>query len=222
MDRRVDPRACIEHTLLRAEAVPAEIERLCDEAAEHALLAVCVNPIYVKRAAARLQGTAVRVVTVVGFPLGASVVRSDTIAASEALADGAAEIDMVIPIGLALGGDLGAVSARVSALRDATRGAVLKVILECGHFDAAGLRAVAEAALSAGPDFLKTSTGFGPRGASTDDIRLLKEVCRGRAELKASGGVRNYEAARQLLAAGATRVGTSNGAAIMREFLAAP
>jgi len=207
----------IEHTLLRADATPAAIERLCDEAIEWELLGVCVAPLHVARAAARLGRAGPRVITVVGFPLGATV--PDVMAAEtqRAVADGAAEVDMVIPIGLGLAGDLGAVRAAVAAVRAAIPDRVLKVILETGHFAPEPLRALAREVVTARPEFLKTSTGFGPRGATVADVELLVECGGGGVGVKAAGGIRTAAAARALVAAGATRIGTSNGAAIVAE-----
>ncbi len=207
----------IEHTLLRADATPAAVERLCDEAIEWGLLGVCVAPLHVARAAARLGSEGPRVVTVVGFPLGATVPEVMATEARRAVADGAAEIDMVIPIGLGLAGELDAVRAAVATVRAAVPERALKVILETGHFAPEPLRALAREVIAAQPDFLKTSTGFGPSGATVADVALLVECGGGRVGVKAAGGIRTAADARALVAAGATRIGTSNGAAIAAE-----
>lgn len=208
----------IEHTRLQAEVTPAHVEQLCQEARQHRFAGVCVNPIHVPRAAALLKNSSVRVVTVVGFPLGANSQASDTHEAAWALQHGAEEVDMVIPIGLALAGQLEAVTERVAAVRRATQGAVLKVIIECGHFQGERLREVARAARDAEPDYLKTATGFGPRGATVADVVLLREIAGVDIGVKASGGIRTAEDARRLLAAGAVRLGTSSGLTIAREL----
>jgi deoxyribose-phosphate aldolase len=205
----------IEHTLLRASATPAEVERLAGEAIEHGFAGVCVNPLHAARARALVRGSPVRVVCPVGFPLGASVPEVVAREAERALADGADEIDMVIPLGLALGGLLDAVTEAVATVRLAVGKHVLKAILETGLFERSALEAVARAALAGGPDFLKTSTGFGPRGATVEDVELLVCWSSGRAEIKASGGIRTTREAEALLAAGATRLGTSAGVAIV-------
>ncbi len=207
----------IEHTLLRADATPAAVEHLCDEAIEWGLLGVCVAPLHVARAAARLGSAGPRVVTVVGFPLGATVPDVMATEARRAVADGAAEIDMVIPIGLGLAGELDAVRAAVATVRAAVPERTLKVILETGHFAPEPLRALAREVIAARPDFLKTSTGFGPRGATVADVALLVDCGGGRVGVKAAGGIRTAADARALVAAGATRIGTSNGAAIAAE-----
>lgn len=212
--------AAVEHTRLKADTTPRDVEQLCREAQEHGFAGVCVNPLYVPQAKDALSGSGVEVVTVVGFPLGAGSVRADCAEAEWVIEQGAREVDMVIPIGLALGGNLTAVTAHVSALRRATHGAVLKVILECGFFAETALRDVCLAVAAAEPDYLKTATGFGPRGASESDVRLLAEIAsqhRRPMFVKASGGIRNLEDARRMLAAGATRLGTSSGVLIARE-----
>jgi deoxyribose-phosphate aldolase len=206
---------CIEHTLLRADATPDDVARLCAEAREHGLFGVCVSPVYVARAR-RWAGDAVCVVTVAGFPLGAATSESKAHEAAASVAAGAQEVDMVMAIGAARAGAWDEVEADVRAVRQAVRGAILKVILETGYFDEKDVVAAATAAVAAGADFVKTSTGFGPRGATVDDVRLLSDAVRGRARVKASGGIRTAEQARALVAAGASRIGTSNGVAIAR------
>jgi deoxyribose-phosphate aldolase len=203
----------LEHTLLRAEATPAELEVHCREAVEHRLFGVCVSPLYVA-AARRCVGGAVRVITVAGFPLGTSTSAVKAEEARRAVADGADEVDMVMAIGRARAAEWAAVEADVRAVRDALPGVVLKVILETGFFDDAAIRRCAEVVVGAGADFVKTSTGVGPRGATVEDVRLLCSAVDGRARVKASGGVRTAVQARAMIEAGATRIGTSNGVAI--------
>lgn len=211
----------IEHTRLKADTTPKDIEQLCREAVENGFGGVCVNPMYVPQVSKFLAGSPVAVVTVVGFPLGASSLRADCAEAEWTIEQGAREVDMVIPIGLALSGDYAAVARHVAGVRKATQGAVLKVILECGFFDTEALRNVCRAAAEAAPDYLKTATGFGPRGATVDDVTLLSEVATRSSStmrVKASGGVRSLADARRLMAAGAARLGTSSGVAIAREL----
>lgn len=220
--------AAVEHTRLKADTTPSDIEQLCREAVEHGFAGVCVNPVYVPQVKRALTGSNVAVVTVVGFPLGASSVAADVAEAEWTVSQGAQEVDMVIPIGLALAGDLAAVTRHVTALRRATQGVILKVILECGFFTPERLRAVCLAAAEAGPDYLKTATGFGPRGATEADVQLLAAVATQslprvpsgatprKMAVKAAGGIRNLEDAQRMLAAGASRLGTSSGVAIAR------
>ena len=205
----------IDHTLLKPTATPADIERLCREADEHFFYAVCVNPGFVTTARKALGSSPVRVAAVIGFPLGANAPQVKAAEAALAVSQGADELDMVIPVGRALAGDWDAVAADVRAVREAAPDAVLKVILETGYLDEAQIRRAAEAALAGGADFLKTSTGFGPRGASLEDVRLLAEVAGGRAKVKAAGGIRTREDAWKMIEAGASRLGTSSGVALV-------
>jgi deoxyribose-phosphate aldolase len=200
----------VEHTLLRADSTPEDVEHHCLEAVSHGLFAVCISPLHVALAR-HWVGDAVRVVTVAGFPLGTSTSATKVDEARRAVLEGASEVDMVMAIGLAKSANWEAVRADVLAVRRAIPGAVLKVILETGYFDEAVIRLAAEAVVDGGADFLKTSTGFGPRGATVEDVRVLREVAGGRAQVKASGGIRTSAQARAMIEAGATRIGTSNG-----------
>lgn len=211
--------AHIEHTLLRADATPTDVERLCSDATTSSLFGVCVSPVYVSLARDCVRGSAVRVVTVAGFPLGTSTSLAKAFEAELAVRDGADEVDMVMALGLARAGRWSDVEADIRAVRERIPGRVLKVILETGHFDADDVRRAALVAVDGGADFVKTSTGFGPRGATVEDIRLLHETVRGRAAVKASGGIKTLEQALELLEAGATRIGTSSGAAIVQAAL---
>lgn len=204
----------IEHTLLSPTARPAQIEQLCAAALDHGFAGVCVNPCYVALAR-RTLGSALCVVSVVSFPLGASDARTAAFEAEHARAAGADELDLVAPLWLAAAGEFSAAARFVGEVRRAVPDATLKVILETGCFEPGTVRELAGAALDAGADYLKTSTGFGPRGASVEDVRLLAEVARGRARIKASGGIRTYEQAAALVLAGAARIGTSRGVEIV-------
>ena len=206
----------IDHTLLKPTATPEEIRRLCREAMEHYFFAVCVNPAYVRLARETLGDAPVRVASVVGFPLEATPSEIKALEAAQAVAHGADELDMVIPLGLAKAHDWAGVEADVRAVRAAAPRAVLKVILETGFLTPEEVRLAAQAAVRAGADFLKTSTGFGPRGATVEDVRLLVEVAQGRAEVKAAGGIRTPEDAWRMIEAGATRIGTSSGVALVQ------
>jgi deoxyribose-phosphate aldolase len=212
----VDLSTYIEHTLLRPDATPEEIERHCREAAEHDLFAVCVAPVYVALARMCLRDSAVRVVTVAGFPFGSSAPLVKATEARQAAVDGADEVDMVMAIGLALDGGWNAVEAEVRTVRDAAREPILKVIIETGYFSTDEIVSAAKAAVGGGADFVKTSTGFGPRGATVADVALLSEAVRGRAQVKAAGGIRTAAEATELIRAGATRIGTSRGVDIVK------
>jgi deoxyribose-phosphate aldolase len=205
----------IDHTLLKATATPAQIVQLCQEAREHRFYAVCVNPVYVPLCRTELQGSGVKVATVCGFPLGAVTAPQKADEARSSVALGADEVDMVIHIGAALAGDWDVVQQDIAAVRAAIPGTVLKVIIEtCDLNDEQKARAC-EVAVQAGADFVKTSTGFGTGGATLDDVALMARVIAGRARIKAAGGVRSAADAEAMIAAGAARLGTSGGVALV-------
>jgi deoxyribose-phosphate aldolase len=205
----------IDHTLLRPEATREDIRRLLDEARRLGFAAVCVNPAWVPLAARTLSGTPVKVATVVGFPLGAMHTAIKALEARRVHDLGADEIDMVLNQGELVAGRIAEVGEDVSAVRRAIgRDATLKVIIETAARTPEEIRAGARAAVEAGADFLKTSTGFGPGGATVEAVRLLREVAGPRVGVKASGGIRTIADARAMVAAGATRLGTSAGVAI--------
>lgn len=209
--------ARIDHTLLRPEATPADIDRLCEEALRYGCAAVCVNPIYVARAAARLAGTPIKVATVVGFPLGASLTATKVAEAALALSQGAREIDVVMPIGLLKAGEIEMVRADLQAVAAVCHaaGALCKVILETGLLTPEEKTLAARLAVEAGADFVKTSTGFGPGGATAEDVALLRRVVGPSIGVKAAGGIRTAEQAIAMLEAGASRLGTSATVAIL-------
>lgn len=206
----------IDHTLLKADATEKEILRLCDEAEAHDFHAVCVNPVHVAACAKRLAGTGVAVCTVIGFPLGASTPAAKAFEAREAAAGGADELDMVMNIGALKQGSPTLVLDDIRAVRAAAGGKVLKVIIETGYLSRGEKVAACLLAKEAGADFVKTSTGFGPGGATVDDVRLLRETAGDRMGVKASGGIRTAGDALALIAAGASRIGTSHAVAIVR------
>ncbi len=209
--------ARIDHTLLRPEATPADVDRVCAEALRYGCAAVCVNPIYVARAAARLAGTPVRVATVVGFPLGASLTAAKVAEAALALGQGAHEIDMVLPVGLLKAGELAAVRADLQSVIAVCHaaGALCKVILETALLTPEEKVLAARLAVEAGADFVKTSTGFGPGGATVEDVALLRRVVGPSIGVKAAGGIRTAEQAMAMIEAGASRLGTSATVAIL-------
>lgn len=209
----------VDHTLLRPEATEGEVRRLIAEAAEHGFASVCIPPVYVPLAAAGLAGTAVHPGTVVGFPLGYVHPETRLAESRRAVADGAAELDTVLDISWLKSGEdrrvLDDLAGWVRALRAEREGLVLKVILETCLLSedekVRGARLVAEA----GADFVKTSTGFAKGGATVEDVALLARTVAGRIGVKASGGIRDAATARAMIAAGATRLGTSSGVAIV-------
>ena len=208
--------ARIDHTLLRADATEAEIERLCEEALVHRFAAVCTNSRWTARVAERLAGSGVAVCAVAAFPLGATPAALKAVEAAAAVELGAGEIDVVIDLGAARDGRFELIRAETAAVKAAIGGAVLKTILETALLDPAAARGAAEAARDGGADYLKTSTGFGPGGARLEAVRLLRDVAGGRAKVKASGGIRTLEAAQVMLAAGADRLGLSASVEVVR------
>ncbi|GJD64280.1 deoxyribose-phosphate aldolase [Methylobacterium frigidaeris] len=205
----------IDHTLLRADATSSEVRRLCEEALAHRFKAVCVNPVHVGLVAEILAGSAVAPCSVVGFPLGAVPPEDKAAEAAGAARRGAAEIDMVIALGALKEGHHAAVRADIAAVRAACRGQVLKVIIETCLLDEVQKRLACTLAVEAGADFVKTSTGFSTGGATVADVALMHATVGDAIGVKASGGVRSLEAARALIAAGATRLGTSSGVALV-------
>lgn len=216
MINEVDLASYIDETLLKPEATEEEIALLCREARQYNFAAVCVNPVYVKSASKYLRGSGIRVCAVVGFPVGGSTVAVKSFEAAEAVAGGASEIDMVIHIGSLKAGRTEYVEEEIAAVVRAVRGCPVKVILETALLTDEEKVAGCEAAKKAGAHFVKTSTGFGPGGATAADVRLLKKVAGPEMGVKASGGVRTRERALEMIAAGASRIGTSSGAAIAK------
>ncbi|PNY83121.1 deoxyribose-phosphate aldolase [Deinococcus koreensis] len=205
----------IDHTLLKATATAADIRVLCAEAREHSFYAVCLNPVYVPLAKAELSGSDVKIATVCGFPLGAVSPAQKAAEAAMSVQAGADEVDMVIHIGAALANRWDEVEADVRAVREAIPAHVLKVIIETCYLTDEQKRGATEAAVRGGADFVKTSTGFGTGGATPADVRLMREVIAGRARIKAAGGVRTPADAAEMIEAGATRLGTSGGVALV-------
>ena len=206
--------AVIDHTLLKPEASAADVARHVEEAAKLGTLAVCVSPNQLPLDVP--EGLAVA--AVVGFPSGAHHSSIKAAEAARAVADGAGEIDMVAPLGAAKAGDIAAVEADIRAVREATRGAVLKVLLESAALGEEELRECCLAAERAGADFVKTSTGFHPSGGATvEAVRVMADAVGGRLGIKASGGIRDVATAEAMLDAGATRLGCSGSAALLAE-----
>lgn len=206
----------IDHTLLKADATAAAIDKLCEEARSNRFYSVCVNGSWVERCARTLQGSGVRVCAVVGFPLGAGSTAAKAFEAAKAAEDGAAEVDMVLAVGALLGGDESYVRDDIAAVVNAVRGkAIVKVIIETGLLNDEQKRTACRLAEEAGAHFVKTSTGFGPGGATVEDVRLMRAAVSPSVQVKASGGVRDYKTAVTMIEAGANRLGTSSGVAIV-------
>jgi deoxyribose-phosphate aldolase len=207
----------IDHTLLKPEATLDKIVRLCGEAREHEFASVCINPVWVPVAVQELAGTPVKTCTVIGFPLGANTTATKIFEARNALRAGAQEIDMVINIGGLVGGDTGTVLADIRGVVEESHAAnaIVKVILEtCLLLDEQKVTAC-KLCVEAGADFVKTSTGFSIGGATVEDVALMRKTVGSGLGVKASGGIRSYEDVKNMLSAGATRIGTSSGVAIL-------
>lgn len=213
----------IDHTLLKPDALPEEIDRLCEEAAQYSFFSVCVNPIYVRRAVAKLAQTQVVTCAVVGFPLGATFSDVKALEARRAVEEGAGEIDMVLPVGLLRDGQIEAVKDDIQAVVDACpRGVGVKVILETCLLDEVQKISACQAAREAGAAFVKTSTGFSSSGATVEDIRLMRREVGQKLGVKASGGIRDFETAQKMVRSGASRLGASASVAIALGESSAP
>ena len=205
----------IDHTILKANATASDIAQLCAEAREHEFFSVCINSAWVPTARRLLEGSPVKVCSVIGFPLGAMSTAAKVFEAAQAVADGADEIDMVINVGGLKDGQVDAVREEIRAIKAAVGARVLKVIIETCYLDDAQKVLACQLAVAAGADFVKTSTGFGSGGATFDDVRLMLETVDGRARVKASGGVRDAQTAAKYIEMGVMRLGTSNGITII-------
>ena len=209
--------ALIDHTLLKP-ATTSQIVTLCAEAKEHGFASVCVNPCHVKTAAKELSGSKVKVCTVVGFPLGENTVKAKVFETKEAIKNGATEIDMVINQSLAKSNAWKKVEKEVAAVKKACGEVLLKVILETCNLSRKQIVAACNACVSAGAQFVKTSTGFGAGGATVEAVSLMADAVHPHGlKVKASGGIHNYDEALEMVKNGADRIGASCGVAICKE-----
>ena len=200
----------IDHTLLKPEAGENEIDRICEEAARYRFASVCVNPYWVGRCARNLRETPVRVASVVGFPFGATIAEAKAHETRVCRDAGAREFDMVINVGALKSGHDGAVGRDIEGVvRAAGPNGVVKVILETAHLTDAEKERACRLAVEAGAHFVKTSTGFGPGGATVEDVRLMRRTVGPKVGVKAAGGIRDPEIAARMVAAGADRIGAS-------------
>ena len=205
----------IDHTLLKPTASQLDIKQLCKEAKQYNFFSVCINSCFVEFAKTQLQDSDVKVCTVVGFPLGAMESNAKAFEAQTAIENGADEIDMVINIGYLKSKLYKSVFNDIEKVKKATGNKVLKVILETCDLTKEEIIKACELCVDAKADFVKTSTGFSKSGASLDDVKIMKETVKGNAKIKASGGIRNYETAKQFVDLGVQRLGVSAGIAIM-------
>ncbi len=213
----------IDHTNLSPTATVDDIKKLCEEAKEHEFASVCVNPIYVPLSAKLLEESSVKVCTVVGFPLGANTTEVKSYETRNAIKNGAQEIDMVMNIGAFKSGAFEIFKADIKAVVDATKSAgvssdiIVKVILETCFLDEEEIVKACEIAKEAGADFVKTSTGFGDYGARVEDVSVMRKTVGRDVGVKASGGIKNFEQALEMLDAGANRIGASSGVTIVTD-----
>lgn len=211
----------IDHTNLKPDATADQIDRLCQEAVQFGFAAVCVNPFWVKRAANNLKGTDIGVASVIGFPLGANVSEIKAQEARRAIQDGAGELDMVLNIGALKGQDYGVVRDDIAQVAGVAHelGAICKVIIEAALLTDEEKVMACRLAQEAGADYVKTSTGFGPGGATVHDVALMRETVGPEMGIKAAGGIRTAEQALQMIEAGATRIGASASIQIIEGLL---
>ena len=205
----------IDHTMLKPNATNADIEKLCKEAIEYGFKGVCVNPSFVELAATLLKGKKPIVIAVVGFPFGASQTSTKSFEAKEAIAAGAEEIDMVINIGALKEKNYHLVYQDIFGVVNEARPCVVKAIIETCYLDRDEKIIAATLAAVAGAKYIKTSTGFGEKGATAEDIKLIKSVVDNKVKIKASGGIKTYEEALSMIESGAERIGTSSSVDIV-------
>ena len=207
----------MDSTLLRSSATQEEIEKLCSDAKEYSFATVCVNPCYVSLANELLKDSDVKVCTVIGFPLGSNTTKIKVEEAKDAIKNGADELDMVINVGVLKDKNYDYIKNEIMELRKATENKVLKVIVETCYLDEDELAVMTKICNETGVDFIKTSTGFGTRGASLEDIEIINKYKDDKLKVKASGGIRTKEDALKYIELGVSRIGTSNAKGMMEE-----
>ncbi|MEM6821628.1 MAG: deoxyribose-phosphate aldolase [Verrucomicrobiota bacterium] len=205
----------IDHTLLKPDATIEQIETLCQEAIQHQFFSVCINPYWIPTARKFLAGSSIKICTVVGFPLGATLSHAKVHETQEAIISGADEIDMVQNIASAKEGHWNFIEHEIHQIVSTAKGRPVKVILETCLLDKDEIQHCCQVAARAGASFVKTSTGFSHGGAELEIVKLMRSSVADHVQVKASGGIRDYETAKQMVEAGATRLGTSSGAAIV-------
>lgn len=217
---KIDLARMIDHTLLKSEAKPDDIRRLCGEGIKYGFATICVNPCYVKLVSEELIGSKVKVCSVSGFPLGANKPELKVKEAESGCRDGASEIDMVINVGALKSGDHSSIEKEIKLILKAIgRGKILKVILETSLLTSEEKITGAKIVKESGAHFVKTSTGFGPGGATVEEVALLRKTVGENFGVKASGGIRDCKKTLELIQAGANRIGTSSGVKIIEEYL---
>lgn len=212
------PNTFIDHTLLKSTATLNDISKLCREAVEYQFHSVCVNSAFVNFAFEALAESDIKVCSVIGFPLGATSLKAKTEEASRAFIDGAEELDLVINLGLYKSDEKESVITEIRQIKAVSGIDVLKVIIETCYLTAEEIKDLCQICVEAGADFVKTSTGFGPQGATIEQVKLMKQVVGNSAKIKASGGIKTLVQLQEFVAVGADRIGTSSGVAIMNEY----
>ncbi len=212
------PAKYIDHTLLKADATDVDVAQLCEEAVECGFASVCISPCHVAQASKLLYGSDVAVCTVVGFPLGNQTTEAKAFEARQAIESGADEIDMVVRLGAARAANFESVLEDIRRVVAVAETAVVKVIIECCLFDDETKRRLTEIVALSGADYVKTSTGFAASGATLEDVSILSQVASARIKVKAAGGIRDWPTCQAMLAAGASRIGTSAGVVILQQW----
>ena len=207
----------IDHTVLKAFATSKDIEKLCLEAIKYDFASVCVNPCFVSLAYQMLKDTDVKVCTVIGFPLGANTTNVKVLETKDAIKNGATEIDMVINVSKAKEHDYDYIYEEMKEIVEASKPNIVKAILETCYLTQEEIASLCKVATKAGVTFVKTSTGFGSGGAKAEDVAIMKANISENMSVKASGGIRTYQSLQEMVKAGATRIGTSNGVTIIEE-----
>lgn len=205
----------MDHTILKATATPADVEKICREALEIDAASVCINPCNIEQAKRLLEGSGVKVCTVIGFPLGANTTSVKMYETQDAIRRGAEEVDMVINVGALLAGDTDTVYNDIKGVVEAAGGTLVKVIIETCYLSDDQKKTACELAMKAGADFVKTSTGFGTGGATAHDVALMRSVVGEKLKVKASGGIRTCQNAVEMIEASADRLGVSASIAIL-------
>ncbi len=205
----------IDHTLLKRDAVKEDLDKIIAEAIKYEFKTICIHPIWIEYSKDKLKDSDIEITTVLGFPYGTQTIESKVFEAKDAIKKGADELDFVITVSKIHEKDDAYLKRELSEIREATKGNVIKLILETGLLSKDEIKYISKLAVDANWDFIKTSTGIQTTGATIEDVKIMKEIAQNKAEVKASGGVRKYEDAIALIEAGATRIGTSNGVDIM-------
>lgn len=205
----------IDHTILKRDAVSSEIDKIINEAIKYEFKTICIHPIWIEHAKEKLKDTNIDITAVIGFPYGTQTTESKVFEAKDALSKGADELDFVTSVSMVHEKNTDYLNRELTTIRKETKGTTIKLILETGLLTSSEIKYISKLAVDAKWDFIKTSTGIQVEGATVKNVKIMKKIAGDKAEVKASGGVRNYEDAVKMIKAGATRIGTSNGVDII-------